>query len=263
VLVRDLLASCELLWPRSGAEDWDRPGLTVGSGEDEITSVLLSVDITEAVLAEAIELGASVILSHHPLLLRGVSYLSEETSKGQLVSKAIRAGISLLAAHTNADIVEDGVSDVLAKALQLSEIAPLVKTGENIGHGRIGALPAPTSIGDLVERIESWLPVTARGISSTATRTTVVQRVAVCGGAGDSFIGDAVAAGADVYITSDLRHHVAQESGVPLIDVSHWASESMWLSKASEQLEQALPGIKIMVSAIATDPWAFNSGRNK
>lgn len=261
MLVRDLLAAGEALWPRAGAEDWDRPGLSVGSINNGLTGVLLSVDVTEEVLAEAISFGANAILSHHPLLLRGVNYLPEETSKGELVSKAIRSGISLIAAHTNADIVEDGVSDVLAKRLGLTNVVPLVTSSQSEGHGRIGSLASPTTLGELVEHIATWLPATARGIAATAPATNPVQRIAVCGGAGDSFIAEAAAAGADVYITSDLRHHVAQEASIALIDVSHWASESIWLHKAAEQLTEALPGLEITVSAISTDPWVFNSGR--
>lgn len=263
MLVQDLLAASEQLWPISGAEDWDRPGLSVGSAKNQLTAVLLSVDITQAVLDEAVELGANVILTHHPLLLRGVNFLPEETAKGDLVAMAIRSGISLIAAHTNADVVENGVSDVLAQRLGLSGIVPLVRTGENIGHGRIGSLSEPTTVGELLGQMESWLPSTARGMASTATATQIVQKVAVCGGAGDAFIGDAVAAGADIYITSDLRHHVAQEAGLPLIDVSHWASESLWLEKAAEQLSQALPEVTFMVSNVVTDPWSFISGRSK
>lgn len=263
MLVQDLLAASELLWPRSGAEDWDRPGLSLGSARNHITSVLLSVDVTDAVLDEAISVGANVVLSHHPLLLRGVSYLPEETAKGELIAKAIRSGVSFLAAHTNADIVENGVSDVLAKRLELSNIVPLVKTGDNVGHGRIGSLSSPISVGALVEQIETWLPSTARGLASTAPASQIVQKIAVCGGAGDAFIADAKAAGADLYITSDLRHHAAQEAGLPLIDVSHWASESMWLETAAEQLSKALPEIKFLVSTVVTDPWSFNSGRSK
>ena len=263
MLVRDFTAAFEKLWPASGAEEWDRPGLSVGALNKEVTALLLCVDVTEQVLEEAVQKGANLVLSHHPLIMRGVSSLDEETNKGGLVTQAIRSNINIFSAHTNADIVENGVSDVIAKRLGLFNAAPLVAVGPNLGHGRVGDLPEAITIGELADKLVGLLPPTARGVTSSASADTRVQRVALCGGAGDSFIPAAVAAGADVYITSDLRHHVTQEAGLPLIDVSHWASESLWLEEAASQLTGLFATEKIMVSSVATDPWVFTAGRTK
>jgi dinuclear metal center YbgI/SA1388 family protein len=214
-------------------------------------------------LEEAVEKGANLVLSHHPLILRGVSSLDEDTNKGSLVTQAIRSKVNIFSAHTNADIVENGVSDVIAKRLGLTNAAPLVPVGSNAGHGRIGNLTEAVTVGELAEKLVDLLPATARGVSSSASADTKVQRVALCGGAGDSFISAAVAAGADVYITSDLRHHVTQEARLPLIDVSHWASESLWLEVAAGQLASKFATEKIFVSSVATDPWSFTAGRTK
>jgi dinuclear metal center YbgI/SA1388 family protein len=263
VLVRDFTAAFEKLWPAAGAEEWDRPGLSVGSLNNEVTALLLCVDVTEQVLEEAVQKGASLVLSHHPLIMRGVSSLDEGTVKGGLVTQAIRSNINIFSAHTNADIVENGVSDVIAKRLGLFNAAPLVAVGPNLSHGRVGDLAEAMTIGELADKLVGLLPATARGVTSSASADTRVQRVALCGGAGDSFIPAAVAAGADVYITSDLRHHVTQEAGLPLIDVSHWASESLWLEEAASQLTGLFATEKIMVSSVATDPWVFTAGRTK
>ena len=263
MLVRDFAAAFESLWPRSGAEEWDRPGLSAGSLNSSVTGVLLCVDVTDRVLEEAFEKGANLVLSHHPLILRGISSLDEDTNKGALVTQAIRSSINIFSAHTNADIVENGVSDVIAKRLGLINAAPLVAVGPNLGHGRVGDLAEAITIGELADKLVGLLPATARGVTSSASADTRVQRVALCGGAGDSFIPAAVAAGADVYITSDLRHHVTQEAGLPLIEVSHWASESLWLEEAASQLTGLFATEKIMVSSVATDPWVFNAGRTK
>lgn len=263
MLVRDFAAAFESLWPASGAEDWDRPGLSVGSLNSSVTGVLLCVDVTDRVLEEAVEKGANLVLSHHPLILRGVSSLNEDTNKGSLVTQAIRSKVNIFSVHTNADIVENGVSDVIAKRLGLTNVVPLVPVGSNTGHGRIGNLTEAVTIGELAEKLVELLPATARGVSSSASADNKVQRVALCGGAGDSFISAAVAAGADVYITSDLRHHVTQEAGLPLIDVSHWASESLWLEVAAGELASKFATEKILVSCVATDPWSFTAGRTK
>ena len=258
--VENFLEVAESLWPARLAEEWDRPGLAIGSAKAPLDRVLLSVDFTEEVLEEAVSVAAQLVFTHHPFLLKGVSEVNEDSLKGGTIAKAIRAGVAVFSAHTNADVVEHGVSDVIAKALGLSQIVPLEETERGIGHGRIGLAPAGSSIGSLVASLCGRLPETVRGISSTASADLEVSRVALCGGAGDSFLETAVNAGADVFITGDLRHHVAQESKIPLIDVSHWAAESIWLETAASQLRSRLGNVEFVVSSVNTDPWIFNQG---
>ena len=259
----DFLAVCEDLWPVTGAEEWDNPGLAVGSESQSISTVLLSVDVTQSVINEAMSLGAELVLSHHPLILRGLKTASLETYKGAILATAIRNEIALFSAHTNADIVSKGVSDHFASQLGLQDIAPLVATSSGEGHGRIGNLAAASTVGELVAKLGAILPATSRGISANVMAQKPVQRVAVCGGAGDAFIEAAYEAGADVYVTSDLRHHVAQEAPMALVDVSHWASESLWLEVAATQLKARCPEIKFVVSSVNTDPWLFTQGRTQ
>ena len=112
-----LLARFETLWPLTGAEEWDAPGLVSGEAKQRISRVLLTVDVTSEIVEEAIDGGFDLILAHHPFMLRGITSASEDTSKGSTLAKAIRANLAIYAAHTNADIVEAGVSDVLAMSL--------------------------------------------------------------------------------------------------------------------------------------------------
>ena len=251
-----VVAIAEELWPVSGAEDWDKPGLVAGNPDQEIRRILFSVDTTSEVLNEARLVNANLIISHHPLLLKGVATVGEHTAKGSVLAKAIRGDVAIYSAHTNADVVPDGVSDTFAKALGLVGVEPLAAT-VNGGHGRVGNLPQEVTVLELVRQLTGLLPPTAIGVSSTIAPESKVSRIAVCGGAGDAFIPEAFAAGADVYITSDLRHHVAEESPVGLINVSHWASESLWLKVAAEQLGTRT-GLQTVVSQISTDPWVFN-----
>lgn len=262
-----LVAQFEKLWPIDGAEQWDTPGLLAGSLAQRISRVLLTVDITDDVVTEAIDGKFDLILAHHPYLLRSVTSLSEETAKGALMAQAIRANLAIYAAHTNADITTDGVSDVLAKALGIVAPRPLVPSSDQkIGHGRIGELSAPIKLGDLARQIAKVLPSTATGVRVAGDFDALVQTVAVCGGAGDSFIADATEAGAQVYVTADLRHHPAQDAREQaklngdrpyLIDVSHWASEWLWLAVAAKQLEKVAPSVQFVVSQLRTDPWDF------
>lgn len=262
-----LVAAFENLWPIDGAEDWDAPGLVTGSNSQRVSRVLLSVDVTAEIVTEAIDGEFDLVLAHHPYLLRGINSLDESGSKGATLSIAIRSGVSIYAAHTNADVVATGVSAVMAEAFGIEKARPLVAGADaSIGHGRIGDLAAPIKLGDFARLIAKVLPSTATGIRVAGDFDQIVQRVAVCGGAGDSFISAAVASGADVYVTSDLRHHPVQDAreqallsgGSPaIVDVAHWASEWLWLEVAAEQLSKLFPNVQFVVSQIRTDPWDF------
>ncbi|CAD5999046.1 Nif3-like dinuclear metal center hexameric protein [Agreia sp. COWG] len=264
--LRELNAAVEELWPTRFAEDWDRPGLTVGDVDDEVRHIHLAVDPVTDTVDEAIELGADALLVHHPLLLRGITSVATDRYKGALVTRLIRARCGLIAAHTNADIVADGTSGVLAARLGLVDLRPIV-TGERegTGIGRVGTLPEPSTLGRLALSLAEILPATATGIRVSGGYDDPVSRIALCGGAGDSLLGEAVVLDADVYITSDLRHHPASESreqavmsaGPALIDVSHWASEWLWLESAATHLRELLPHATVTVSEIRTDPWDF------
>lgn len=265
-LLHEVIAAAHALWPLSGAEEWDSPGLTTGDNSSNITRILLAVDAVDATVSEAIEVDAGLLLTHHPLLFRGVTTFAEETYKGRLISRLIRANIGLLACHTNADVVENGVSDVIAKLLGLTETSPIAPGADGlVGIGRVGNLASPETLGSLARRLAKILPATATGIRVSGDYEHYVSRVALCGGAGDSLLSEPAVRGADVFITSDLRHHPAQESreqslttsGPALIDVSHWASEWLWLETAAEQLRTQFPGVEVLVSDVRTDPWDF------
>lgn len=264
----EITAELERLWPLAGAESWDAPGLVVGSPEQSVSRVLLTVDVTNEILSEAIDGGFDLIIAHHPYLMRGVTTLAVDTVKGAVVTKAIRHGVAIYAAHTNADIVTDGVSDSLAKAIGVVDAKPLVPTNgdASIGHGRVGRLAATVTLGDFARHLARVLPATATGIRVAGEYDRQVQTVALCGGAGDSFIAQAIASGADVYVTSDLRHHPVQDAveatsvglqAPALIDISHWAAEWLWLETAEKQITGIFEGLQVVVSQLRTDPWDF------
>jgi dinuclear metal center YbgI/SA1388 family protein len=264
--VADVTAIIDRLWPSSGTEPWDAPGLLSGSSAAEVSAIHLAVDAVPDVADEAIALGADLLLVHHPLLLRGVTTVAEDRYKGAVLARLIRGGCALIAAHTNADVVETGTSAVLAERLGLVDAVPIVP-GESParGIGRVGVLAESTTLGHLARVLAEALPSTASGIRVSGDYDQPVSRVALCGGAGDSLLSEPAVLGADVYITSDLRHHPASEfrenarlaGGPALIDVSHWASEWLWLDTAARELRAALPGVTVTVSELRTDPWDF------
>lgn len=268
----DLRRAAEALWPAHTAEPWDRVGLVTGRDDRPLRRVLLAVDAVRATVEEALDWEADVLLTHHPLLLRGVHTIAEDTAKGALLAALLRGDCALLAAHTNADAPEGGVSDVLATRIGLIDAVPLEPGADpRSGIGRSGRLQQPLTLREFAERIAAELPETVSGVRVAGDPDRLISHVALCGGAGDSLLDHPLVRAADVYVTSDLRHHPAQESleqsavtgGPALIDVAHWASESLWLAEASRRISEMLPGLEIKVSERRTDPWSFAIGASQ
>ena len=267
----EMLLAVEELWPESLAENWDEVGLVAGHPSAPVTKVMFAVDPTLEVIEEAVEWGAELLITHHPLLLKGVTTVAATTPKGRAVHRLIESGTALLTVHTNGDSAVGGVSDVLADALGLQDAAPLTVAANGLpeeGIGRVGDLPEAISLGDFAARVFGILPSVAGGVRVSGDKDGLVRRIAVCGGAGDSLFNEVRASSADVYVTADLRHHPASEAreaslnGRPyLIDVSHFASEWLWLPAAAAALGNVLADqghdVEIQVSTTNSDPWDF------
>ncbi|MCC3765450.1 Nif3-like dinuclear metal center hexameric protein [Glycomyces sp. TRM65418] len=263
----EITAALDDLYPRRWAEEWDRVGLVCGRGGNSVRKVLCVVDVVPATVIEAIEADCELIVAHHPLLLRGVSSLDPAADyKGDLVHTLIESGMGLYVAHTNADVAAPGVSDALAERLGLIDLRPLRPLpapehhGSGRGIGRVGRLTETLSLAALLERAAKALPATVGGVRAAGDPDRPVDTVAVCGGAGDSYLADAAEAGVDAYLTADLRHHPASEhlsrSGPALIDAAHWATERPWLDIVAEQLSRLVDDV--LVSDLDTDPWTIH-----
>ncbi len=270
----------ETAYPPALAEEWDTGiGLTCGDRSAAVSGVLFAVDVDDAVVAQAEELGAELLVTHHPLLFAPVQSVAADGVQGGLVHRLIRAGIAHFAAHTNADKAVGGVNDALAAVLGLTDLRPLVpdpagalpdghSQSGRTGTGRIGRLPGRTTLEAFVELAAGVLPATVGGVRAAGRADRTIEVVAVCGGAGGSELPAATAAGAQVYLTSDLRHHlvaehVADPASPAVVDVAHWAGEWCWLPRAAEVVTAAaaaglLPGsLRTTVSTLRTDPWTI------
>lgn len=266
----DLVAILEQHYPPATAEEWDAVGLVAGDPQQHVRSVALAVDPTEETAREALEVGAGLLITHHPLYLRGTSSVAATSPKGRVVHELIRGGCGLYTAHTNADAATEGVNEALADLLELEGRRPIVahEDGGVTGSGRIGVLAEPVTLRAFAERVAEVLPATAQGIRAGGDLDAEVSAVAVCGGSGDSLLSAVRRLGADVYLTADLRHHPASEhlaDGRPfLIDATHWASEWPWLPRAAQMLQQAArargASLNVHVSTTVTDPWALVVG---
>jgi dinuclear metal center YbgI/SA1388 family protein len=362
-------------YPPETADSYDAVGLASGDPAARVDRVMLAVDVSLEVVREAADRGADLLLTHHPLLLRGIHSVAETTPKGRALAALARAGCALLTAHTNADPAVDGVSESMALALGLTDLAPLepspierdklvvyvppdsaeavrvaiagagagaigdydscsfttpgegrfrplegahpfigevgrlevvgearveallprarrtavlaamraahpyeevafdvfelADTGQaSTGAGRIGSVE-PTTLGDFAGTVARALPATPVGVLVGGDLDRPVRRVAVAGGAGDFALDAVRRTDAEVYVTSDLRHHPAIEfldhGGPALVQVSHWAAEWTWLPVVERKLLDAVrqrgDTVETRVSALVTDPWTFRVDR--
>jgi dinuclear metal center YbgI/SA1388 family protein len=265
VPLREVIAALDARYDPALAESWDAVGLVCGDPDEPVHRVLFAVDPTSAVVDEVIESGADLLVTHHPLFLTPVHGVPADDDKGRLVHRLIRAGAGLFVAHTNADRArEHGVNDALAAALGLVDAVPLVPADADprAGLGRVGRPAEPLTLAEFAARAAAVLPATVGGVRVAGDPSRIVRTVAACGGSGGSLLPAAAAAGADVLVTSDLRHHPVSEAlespGPALCDVAHFATEWPWLPVAAEVLQGDLSGrVEVRVSQRRTDPWTY------
>ena len=222
--VKDVAAVIEGFAPLSVQEGWDNSGLCVGSPEDEVTSVLFALDCTPELVDEAIDCGADMIITHHPLIFSGLKKISPDDLTGAAVMKAIRAGISIYAAHTNADKVLSGVSGAMASRLSLQNVEILDLDGDGTGLGVVGDLPEPLTPEQALALVKEKFSLEV--VKASRPGDGLISRVALCGGSGGSLIGAAKRAGAQLYISGDISYHnFFTPEGFMIMDIGHYESE--------------------------------------
>ncbi|MBW3080663.1 Nif3-like dinuclear metal center hexameric protein [Bifidobacterium saguinibicoloris] len=282
----------QTLYPLRYAEEWDEPGLIVGDLTRPVTRIAFAADPTMDVVDEAIRWGAELLVTHHPLFFRSVHQVSGLGPRGDIVNRLNRAGCALWVGHTNADAAVRGVAEAAADGFGLTDTRPLVPIADDtaphaVGLGRVGRLAEPVTFAAFVRRVYDALPIaTALGVQACGDPDAQVRTVAVLPGSGDSMFDDVRASGADVYVTSDLRHHPVTDAieqaryearmrgeGVALghgdaavrpmfVNTPHSAIESMWFRYAVDDVADAVEqatGVRPDVNWIRrnTDPWTF------
>lgn len=262
----EVVAAIERRYDPAWAQDWDSVGLVCGDPGAAVSRIHCAVDPVEAVVDEAIGSGAQLLVTHHPLFLGGTESVAATTAKGRVVHRLVTRGVGLYVAHTNADVASPGVSDALAAALGLRDVRLIEATGDR-GLGRIGDLTQQMTLRDFVAEVAKALPATRWGVRAAGDPDRVLRTVAVCGGSGGELAASAAEAGADVLVTSDLKHHSSSEAladtGIALIDAAHWATEQPWVLSAAELLVADLRAAGTTVEATAsmtiTDPWTLHA----
>lgn len=236
--------------PRDLAMSWDNVGLLVGDGDAEVHKVLVALDVTEAVAAEAVAVGADLIVAHHPLMncvWHKVQHVTTCDAQGRTITTLLKNGVSAICMHTNLDAAEGGVNDQLAKALGLTDTIPLNE--QKIG--RIGTLSCEKPLEQFLHDVVKSLG--CRGLRYRSGGRPV-RRVAVGGGACGEYIPQALAQGCDTFVTSDLRYNdFLDTQGLNLIDAGHFPTEDVVCAEVVRRLQKAFPDIRVSKSAVHHD----------
>lgn len=250
---REFLDFMEELAPAALAQPWDNCGLLVDAGAEEYTRVLLALDLTSEVVREAAELGAELILTHHPIMLGGLSRIDGTTHDGIVVRLLLTRGISHFAAHTNLDASAEGVNRELCARLGMQNIASLGLMDNGLGDGETGLGFAgdiePCTLFELAERVKLALGTPAVRVAGAVDRE--VRRVAVAGGSGFSLFRAALAHRIDAFISGDVKHHnllEAIEMGAAVIDAGHHETEHIVLERLIGCLQQRFDRVKYNVA---------------
>ena len=225
--IRDIVAPIEAFAPLSLQESCDNAGLVVGCLEDEVQGgVLLAVDVTEAVIEEAVEKGCGLIITHHPIIFHPLKRLNSASVVERCVEKAIRNGIALYACHTNLDSAVGGMSWRVGEMLGLQGMEVLQPSADGVnGFGVVGTLPNSRSEQQFMSDVRSTFSVEV--LRHSALLGKEVKRVAICTGAGASLMADAKRSGCDVYLTSDLKYNdfYTPDNNFVVVDMGHFESE--------------------------------------
>ena len=257
VTVNDILTYLNTLAPASMKMDWDNVGLLCGSRNQQVKKILVALDPFESVCKEAAAIGADLIITHHPLIFKAPTTITDDTSLGRSILFLAQHGISAINAHTNLDCAPGGVNVVLAQTLGLNNIeviAPngITENGEPWGLLRQGTID-PQPLEDFLPYVKSALG--SQGLRYVSTGTPV-HKVAVGGGACAGEMHLAIKAGCDTFITSDVRYNQfwdAQEQGLNLIDAGHFHTENPICPVLQEKLQGTFPQIQVVLSQIHTD----------
>lgn len=252
-LVKDVMAWLEQAFPAHNAETWDLVGLQVGDPKAEVQGILVALDPTCQALEEAVRLGASLLVTHHPVWLGNLKAVRLDEPPGRVIWMAVQSGVQILCMHTNLDKAWGGPNDLLADFLGLQGIEPLAG-----GIGRIGVLPRDMDLSELC-RI---LAVNHPRVRVAGPQSLRVRRVAVCCGSGSSLLDEARNSGAEVLVTGDVKYHDARRAealGIPVVDAGHYATEKALVPWLAEKLERASLqnkwGVKVWSSRDQGDPF--------
>lgn len=247
----EIAAVIEEFAPLRLQESWDNSGFCIGDADCQVHKALIGFDCTPELIEEALETGADMVITHHPLIFGGIRKISRATLTGRAVMDAIRGGVTVYACHTNMDKVLGGVSGHTASLLGLVDVKVLDDDGEGCGLGIIGSLPEPVPAGTFLADMKSALGL--KVVRHSRLLTGPVRRVALCGGSGRSLIAAACKAGADVYVTADVSYHeFYAPDGMMIADIGHFESESKIVDVIYDTVREKIPNFALRIASKST-----------
>lgn len=247
---RQIIEAIEGYAPLSLQESWDNSGWQAGDPDAECRGALLCVDLTPEILAEAADKGCDLVISHHPLIFRGIKSLVGHDRVTECLKEAVRRGISVYSSHTATDCAPAGVSAEMARMLGLTGASPL----DPSGLGSVGDLPGPMAQADFIALVKRTFGCETVRASRTPARP--VSRVALCGGAGGDFLGAAIEAGAQAYVTADCKHNLFldRRDEILLLDAGHFETEQCTKALFHRVISEKFPNFAVWKSEAEENP---------
>ena len=255
--IKEVLSALERFAPLPLQESWDNAGLQVGLTETEVSGALLCLDVNERIVDEAVRKGCNLIVSHHPLLFRGLKTVSDLTDVQRTVVKAIENRVCVVSMHTNMDNARGGVNFKIAEKLGLEDVrffAPKTVDGIEAGSGVIGRLTTAMASDDFVLAVKKAFDVECAMCNELLRRP--VSTVAICGGAGDFLLDEAVSAAADAFITGEMHYHqyFGYEQRIQICVIGHYQSEQFTSEIFRDIIAKACPDVKTFIAETSTNP---------
>ena len=261
VKIQQVLSALERFAPLPLQESYDNAGLQIGLTEAEVSGALLCLDVTERIIDEAVAKGCNLVVSHHPLLFRGLKQVSDQNYVQRTVRKAIKNDVCVISMHTNLDNAKDGVNYKIAEKLgatpigpigPISPIGPMVKTPLVLAE-----LPQPMEPFDFIDLVKDVFGVKCAMCNEVLHRP--IQKVAICGGAGDFMLDEAIAQKADAFITGEMHYHVyfGHEQEIQICVIGHYESEQFTAEIFKEIIERECPGVRTEFTENVTNPICY------
>ncbi len=250
----EIIRLLEEEYPLSAAESWDNPGLLVGRSHREVKKIFVALDVTDETLEQAVQAGADLMVTHHPLIFGSIRQVNDQSFIGRRIIRLIESGISYYAMHTNFDV--RSMADLNEQQLGLLDTEVLEVTGENEGVpegiGRVGHLEGDITLGEAAELVKRGMQLPSVLLYGDPERR--VSRIAVSGGSGKSMVSPALEKKAELLVTGDIDYHAAIDAGaqgLSIIDAGHYGTEYCFIQFMKEKLEALLPDCEIIAAETA------------
>lgn len=255
--IKEVVDALERFAPLPLQESYDNAGLQVGLTEAEVSGALLCLDVTEAVVDEAVALGCNLIVSHHPLIFHALKHVTYENDVQCAVAKALKNDVTVVSMHTNMDNAPGGVNFKIAEKMGLEGcrfFAQKAVCGIDCGSGVIGSLPEQVAADDFIIMLKRTFDVECVQCNQLLRRP--IKTVAVCGGAGSFLLGDAIAEGADAFVTGEMHYHeyFGHEQDIQIAVIGHYQSEQFTNEIFKEIIERECKGVKAYLTKTNTNP---------